>query len=264
MKPLYIENISLYGPGLPNWHEAASILRAPEAYLGETLAPLQSPFLSPGIKRKTTLHMQLAIYAADKALEGTDVDPSQIELVFASSEGDLDVTHHICYALTLESKPVSPTKFQNSILNAAAGHLGILTKNTASATTVTAASHSLAVGLLQSCATALVEEAPVLFVSYDAPALLKVKSDTATIEPFAVGFLLRPNASKRSLASLQLELREGRETTKIEHDTLSKVAERSSTAGVLPLMMALARGEEASIALSYSPDQVLGVEVVPC
>jgi hypothetical protein len=264
LKPLYIETISLYGPGLPSWQEAVHTLLAPETYREDITAPLQSTFLSSGIKRKTTQHMQLAIHAADKALEGTDTDLSNIELVFASSEGDLNIAHHICYSLTLEGKPVSPTKFQNVILNAAAGHLGILLKNTASATTVTAAAHSLAVGLLQSYTTSLTESAPILYVAYDAPALLKIDPYALPIDPFSVGFLLSPAPSERSIASIRLSLQDGTEITPIENASLSRVSARSSTARVLPLMIALARQQPETVALPYSHDQVLSVEVTPC
>ncbi|MFC5743269.1 beta-ketoacyl synthase chain length factor [Dyella tabacisoli] len=264
MKPLYIETISLYGPGLPSWQEAALTLLAPETYREDMVGPLQSTFLSSGIKRKTSQHMQLAIYAADKALEGTDTDPNDIEFVFASSEGDLNIAHHICYSLTLEGKPVSPTKFQNVILNAAAGHLGILMKNTASATTVTAASHSLAVGLLQSYTTSLTESTPILYVAYDAPALLKIDPDAAPIDPFSVGFLLSPSPSKRSIASIRLSLQDGTQITPVENANLSRVSTRSSAAGVLPLMIALAKQQQETVVLPYSNQQVLSVEVTPC
>lgn len=264
MKSLHIEAISLYGPGLPCWNESIPLLLAPEAYREDLVQPLQSTFLTPSIKRKTTEHMQLAIHAADKALEGTNVNHKDIELVFASHAGDLNIAHHICYSLTLEGKPGSPTKFQNVILNAAAGHLGILMKNTASATTVTAASYSMTVGLLQSYTTALTESLPILFVAYDAPAILKIDPEAPAIDPFAVGFLFNPHRTERSIASIRVNLRDGTEPTPVDDPVLARVSKRSSAAGSLPLLIALAKKQRTTVALPYSGNQVLSIEVTPC
>ncbi|MDR3416520.1 MAG: beta-ketoacyl synthase chain length factor [Nevskia sp.] len=263
MKPLQIETVSLYGPGLPGWHDSIPVLQAPERYNEELTTPLQSPFLTSAIKRRTTQHMQLAIYAADKALEGTDVNPNNVELVFATTEGDLNISHHIFCSLTQETKSVSPTRFHNVILNAAAGHLGILTKNTAGATTVTAASYSMAVGLLQAYTTALTESIPVLYVAYDAPAILQIHTGSKPIDPFAVGFLFNPHTTSQRVASIQLDLRDGTDITPVDHPVLAEVSKRSSAAGSLPLLMALAEKRPATVALPYSGCQLLQVEVMP-
>jgi len=254
----------VYGPGLPGWDESIPLLLAPETYNEDLVRPLQSTFLTSSIKRRTTQHMQLAIHAAEKALEGTGTDRSSIELVFATSEGDLDIAHHIFYSLTLEGKPVSPMKFQNVILNAAAGHLGILMKNTASATTVTAASNSLAVGLLQSYTTALTESLPILYVAYDAPSILKMDPKSKPIDPFAVSFLFRPEPSDRSIASIRLNLLDGTDSTPVDDPVLAQISKRSSAAGSLPLLIALAKKQRAMVALPYSNSQSLNIEVTPC
>lgn len=263
MNPLPIEAVSLYGPGLPSWQDAVPLLAEPERYREEAVPPLQTTFITSAVRRRTTPHMQIAIHAADKALEGTDIDRSNIELVFATTEGDLNISHNIFCSLTQETKSVSPTRFHNVILNAAAGHLGILTKNTAGATTVTAANYSMAVGLLQAYTTALVESIPVLFVAYDAPAILQLHNPGGTpMDPFAVGLLLNPRPAKAPLASIRMTLRDDIEATRIDAPALADVSRRSSAAGSLPLLMALASGQPSTVALPYSETQRLLVEVL--
>lgn len=264
VKPLYIESVSVYGRGLPSWNESVAKLASPDDFTEEALGGIQCGFLSSSIKRRTTPHMQIAIYAAEQALQGQDANHENIELVFATSEGDLNIAHDICYALTLEDKPVSPQKFQNVILNAAAGHLGIIMKNTASATSVTGAFNSLAVGFLQAYTTAIAEEVPVLYVAYDAPSVLAINPDGDMMDPFSVGFLLKPYPSDKSLASLSLNIEEGEITRQIDNELLADISSRSSAAGSLPILVALAKKESANISLPYAENQVLNIEISPC
>lgn len=263
-KPLYIEAVSLYGPGMPSWSEAKPLFSQPEVFCDETLAPMQSKFLVSGVKRRTTQHMHVAIYAAERALEEYDGDNENIELVFATSEGDLNIAHDICYALTLEDKPVSPQKFQNVILNAAVGHFGIITKNIASASSVTGATNSLAIGLLHSYASSMAEETPVLFVAYDAPSLLAINPNGEPLDPFSVGFIFRPYQTDKSIAAITMRQAEGRAMTRLANPLMERIATRTSSARALTLLSALANNESAEINLPYCENSVLTIEISPC
>jgi len=50
------------------------------------------------------------------------VEPATLPSVFASSGGDGHNCHEICQALSLEERLISPTRFHNSVHNAAAGY----------------------------------------------------------------------------------------------------------------------------------------------
>src|SRR3546814_20105073 len=49
-------------------------------------------------------------------------DPASLPSVFASTHGDLPIMAYMCAPLTGEPRSISPTKFHNSVHNAAAGY----------------------------------------------------------------------------------------------------------------------------------------------
>src|SRR3546814_16767116 len=49
-------------------------------------------------------------------------DPASLPSVFASTHGDLPIMDYMCATLASEPRTISPTKFHNSVHNAAAGY----------------------------------------------------------------------------------------------------------------------------------------------
>ncbi|MFZ5602165.1 MAG: beta-ketoacyl synthase chain length factor [Pseudomonadota bacterium] len=264
MNPVYIEALSVLGPGLPDWITAQSILRGVESYQFSPTPPVSCGYLTPNIKRRTSLHMQVALQAAEKALKQSDLDPATIELVFASSEGDLNIADEIFAALTHPEKLVSPQKFQNVILNAAIGHLGIILGNKSSATSVSGGEYSFAVGLLQAAVSAAMENRPVLFVSYDALGPDHVDPRDASIEPFSVGVLLSPAQTQASIARMVPRLADGGEESAMDSEALEKVRTSIGAARSLPVLSAIATGKARSVSLPYCEKSCLNLELEPC
>ncbi|HVL02647.1 MAG TPA: beta-ketoacyl synthase chain length factor [Dongiaceae bacterium] len=264
MNPVYVEAVSVLGPGLPDWQAAQSILRGDESYTFGPTPSVSCAYLTPNIKRRTSLHMHVALQAAEKALTQTHFDPSDVELLFASAEGDLHIADEIFVALTQPEKQVSPQKFQNVILNAAVGHLGIILGNKASATSVTGGEYSFAVGLLQAAISVATEDRPVLFIAYDALGPGHLDPRTVNGEPFSVGLLLSPIKTDRSLSSLAIRLEDGEEETSMDEGVLEKVRTSLGAARSLPLLTAIANATTQAIALPYCERSRLNVELQPC
>lgn len=263
MNPVYIEAVSILGPGFPDWESAQEIFCDRNEYNPEPTSTVNCSYLSANVKRRTTLHMQVALHAAEKALQQVNMNGADVELVFASNEGDLGIADEIFLALTEPEKIVSPQKFQNVILNAAIGHLGIILGNQHSATCVSGGEYSFAVGLLQAATSAVIENHPVLFVCYDAlgPSRLDPRHVS---EPCSVAVLLSPSKSDYSLASmvpaLSGDLRESVMTT----DKLEKTRVSIGAARALPLLAAIARESNETVAMPYCEKSILGVEISIC
>lgn len=264
MNPVYVEALSLLGPGLPDWEAAQAILEGRQAYSYEPTPPVNCGYLTPNIKRRTTLHMQVAFHAAEKSLQQSDVNPQDIELVFSSTDCDLGIADKIFSALSLPEKMVSPQNFQNVILNAAIGHLGIVLGNRASATSVTGGEFSFAVGLLHAATSVLTENHPVLYVSYDVlgPEYLDIREPGK--QPFSVGMVLTPARTPRSLISFVPSLSEGNEETVMQSDALEQVRNGIGAARVLPLLESVLSAAPRTIRVPYCEKTVLNLELAPC
>ena len=64
----------------------------------------------------------VALEVALAACRAADRDPATLPSVFASTHGDLAITDYMCETLATDPTAVSPTKFHNSVHNAAAGY----------------------------------------------------------------------------------------------------------------------------------------------
>lgn len=264
MKPVYLDSVSVLGPGLPDWLSAQAIFDGRAGYSFEPTPAVNCGYLSPNVKRRTTLHMQVALHAAEKALAGAAIDPSDIELVFSSAEGDLGIADEIFRALVLPEKLVSPQKFQNVILNAAIGHLGIILKNRSSATSVSGGEYSFAVGLLQAATSVIIENRPVLYVAYDCVGPTHLDPRKSDSEPFSVGMLLSPTRGDRSIGSLQHALLSEWDDSRLDNPELEQVRCSIGAARSLPLLDAIARNTESAIMFPYCEASGLKVEFHPC
>ena len=117
----------MLGPGLDNWPDAAAVLSGQRAYEpAPTVLPM--PTLLPAAERRRTGRVvKLALAVALEATTRAGSEPAQLASVFSSSGGDGHNCHEICQALALDSREISPTRFSNSVHNAAAGYWSIAT-----------------------------------------------------------------------------------------------------------------------------------------
>lgn len=264
MNPVYVQAVSILGPGLPDWETTRSILRGEREYEPAATPAVSCTYLSPNVKRRTTRHMQIALHAAEKALQQTDLDPVTVELLFASADGDQGIADEILTALTKPEKMVSPQKFQNVILNAAIGHLGIILGNQQSATAISAGTYSFAAGLLHAATSAIVENHPVLFVCYDEVGTERTDPRDGDIEPASIALLLSPEASTQSIARLVARIEPGNDDTELSSAPLESLRKSLGTYRSLSFLAGLANLEGNAVRLPHCEKTVLTVELAPC
>jgi len=162
-----INGIGLWGPGLNSWEEfQAAREECVEIRPADFVAP------SPGVipareQRRAPLPVKLAVEVAQQACEMAAVDHSTVASVFTSAMGDSGITDYLCRTLAGPDKMVSPTKFHNSVHNAASGYWSIAAKNRATSGYVGGFEHSFPVALLEATVLCITEETPVLLVAND-------------------------------------------------------------------------------------------------
>lgn len=259
MTKIWLQSVSLFGPGFLGWPQSKEILKNISEYNKATIPAIESRFLSANNKRRTSPHMQIAIQAADHALSSANVDETSIELIFTSSEGDMDVAEDNLQALAHKEKEISPQKFQNVILNAAAGHLGIFMKNHSGSTTVSGENNVFCVGLLQTYSTLLDGKKNALLVAYDAPSQMPYMPKEQPF--FSVGLVFDKDPNENSLAGLNLKLLETTKVSKSQVSELEKLRSSTASAACLPLLTALANRQCEPIELYYSKELILEVQL---
>ena len=164
-----IAGIGFWANGLPSWNDAVAF--AQHGTLPENPPARPSPqLLAPNERRRAPESVAVALEAALAACTASCRDPATLPSVFASTHGDLAITDYVVATLASEPRALSPTKFHNSVHNAAAGYWTIGTGCTAPTTAVTAYDASFAQGLLEALSLLAAGHEAVLFAACDATA----------------------------------------------------------------------------------------------
>jgi hypothetical protein len=238
---LFIDGIALWAPRLPGWESARKILAGLEPPPTEP-APRPSPeLLAPTERRRAPDTVALAVDSALKACTAAGRDPASLPCVFSSMHGDLGITDYMCATLASDPKLVSPTKFHNSVHNAAAGYWSIGAGSTRPYTSLSAGEQSFGAGLLETCVQARSGHEAVLLVAYDIDARGPLAPVAASNHKLCVSLVISPERSARSVAQFSWTLLagSGRAASMATAANAALVA-GNSTESCLPLMQALA------------------------
>ena len=265
VKPLtaWIDGIGFIAPGLPDWTSARAVLRG-EAALAAAPSVLPAPSLLPPAERRRAsrvVKLTLALGLEAAAQAGTDI--ATLATVFAASGADGHNCHAICEQLATDDRQISPTRFHNSVHNAAAGYWGIATGSMAPCQVLCAYDASFGAGLLDALGQVVVDRQPSLLIAYDSeyPEPLFAKRPVPDVA--GVALLLTPERSERSLASLTVTpasaAAESLGDAALEALRVSIPALRA-----LPLLQKLARGEAGQVCLDYLPPMQLQVDIGLC
>ena len=264
MKPVYVEGIGVFAPGLVGWEQCAAVLAGRMPYTPAPLPRLSPSLLAPDVRRRTTDHIRLAVEVAGEAVRHAQCDAAQLASVFASSESDGAITHNICEEVTLPTPEVSPTRFHNSVNNAPAGYWCMAVGSQQPSTSVAAFDATFAAGLLEAVSQVLTEGLSLILVAHDTPLPEPLNGVRPMGASFGVALVLTAQPTARSLARLTLT-----SLAEDEKESVSSVPELEVLRGAnpvarsLPLLVALARQVRTHIVLPYVGGKMLGASLEP-
>lgn len=164
-----VRGIGLQGPGLADWAQGQGALRDAAGWTAAPTALSAPARLPPTERRRAGAVVKLSFAVADQACAMAGVDVHTLATVFSSTGADSANCHALCEALAQPERIVSPTRFTNSVHNAAAGYWHIATQSRAPSTSLCAFDGSFAAGLLEAAAQAVALRRPVLLVAADVP-----------------------------------------------------------------------------------------------
>jgi hypothetical protein len=259
----WVEGVGLLGPGLPDWPGAAKVLAGAAAYDPRTTVLPALECLPPAERRRTGNVVRLALSVGLEATRRAGADAGELPAVFSSSGGDGENLHEICQVLAGAERQISPTRFHNSVHNAASGYWGIATGATVASNALCAHDASFGAGLLEALTQIHIDETAVLLIAYDAGFPEPMRSVRPIPDAFAVALLLAPAARPGSLAQLTVDL-SAAPAERLSDPQLEALRAQVPAARSLPLLRRIARGERAAVVLDYLENQRLNVEVSPC
>lgn len=164
----YIQGIGFWGNQLPDWEKAAHFARTGELPDAESIAKKPAPqLLAANERRRAPDSVLLALDVGLQACATAKRDPSTLPSIFTSTHGDLAITDYMAETLATDPVSISPTKFHNSVHNAAAGYWTIGNHCMAPATAISAHDYSFAQGLIEALMQLSAGNPDVLLVAYD-------------------------------------------------------------------------------------------------
>jgi hypothetical protein len=259
----YLNGVGLLGPGLADWRGAARVLSGGATWeCAPTVLP--APQCLPGAERRRTGPLvKLTLAVGLEATTAAGADPASLPAVFSSSGADGQTCHDICEVLASADRQLSPTRFHNSVHNAAAGYWGIATGATPASNALCAHDASFAAGLLEALCQVAVERTSVLLVAYDGSYPQPMHRIRPIPDAFGVALVLAPEAGAASLARLEAYLCAAR-ADRMTDAALESLRASIPAARSLPLLAQLARGASGRVVVDYLDGAGLAVEVHSC
>ncbi|MCS3747938.1 MULTISPECIES: beta-ketoacyl synthase chain length factor [unclassified Xanthomonas] len=250
-----IEGIGFWTQGLPTWEAAHAFVHG--APLQETPTRPAPQLLAANERRRAPDTVAVSLEAALAACTAAGRDPASLPSVFTSTHGDLAITDYMCTTLASDPLAISPTKFHNSVHNAAAGYWTIGAGAMTPATAISAHAASFAQGLLEALVQLTAGVDAVLLAGYDARSV----GPLGRISPsqgLLGGALVLGRAGQAGKPQLQARLDDGAPSP--DDGALAHHVAGNAMAPMLPLFALLA-GHGDSAALYAGPGRVLRVEL---
>lgn len=257
----WIEGIGLIAPGLPNWDSARAVLRGEHAWEAAPSA-LPAPDLLPAAERRRAsrvvkLALALGVQAAGQR------DLSTLATVFSSSGADGHNCHALCEQLAGEDRYISPTRFHNSVHNAAAGYWGIASRSMEPCQVLCAYDASFGAGLLEALAQAATTQRPVLLIAYDSEYPEPLHAARPVPDCAGVALLMTPQASGHALAHIALAV-SSQTPQPLRHAALEPLRQAIPALRSLSMLEQLASGQAGTVHIDHLPGMPLAIEVTPC
>ena len=259
MHEAIVEGIGFWGNGLPDWDAACTWMR-------EGRHPTQAParpsptLLAANERRRAPATVVVALEAALAACEAAGREATTLPSIFASTYGEIAITDYMCATLASDPRAISPTRFHNSVHNAAAGYWTIGTGAHVPATAISAGRASFAQGLVEAMAQLAAGSEAVLLVAYDGPACGPL-GEVAPSEGLLGVALVLSRTPCAGLPTLRMALEPCAGTDAADDaGPLSQRLAGNAMQPALPLLEALAL-ERTQVLLPAGPDQTLRIDI---
>lgn len=256
-----VAGIGVWSPLVPGWDALCALARGEPLPQAQQALPPAS-LLPPAERRRATLSTRIVLTVAQEALAASRWNAADIATVFASSSGSPDITDTLCAMLAAGDTQISPTRFHNSVHNAAAGYYSIAVECRAASTSIAAFDASAAAGLLEAAVLVATEQRPVLFVSFDSPYTGALARQRTLGQAWGVALALMPrDAAPAPMLDIGWRADQDNGETRCASAQLDALRLGNPTARLLPLLFALAGSAPPQVRLDAPLGAQLRIEV---
>jgi len=256
-RKVFVNEISVVAPGMEAPDELQGILKGDIKWMPIELSRMIPSALPANEARRTTTVIRLAL----KVIETIDQE-ANTSVVFASSEGDLDITDKICKALATKEKMVSPTLFHNSVHNAPAGYFSISANMKTPSVSLSAGDNTFSAGLIEAISQVLIENNDVLLVAYDNTTPTDLDAFRHFDYPVGIALLLSANKKSSTIGSINASVvSKGLGITQCLNNSLETLRLGNPIGSGLPLIEALVKEVKSEIVIPYLNQNQLLVKV---
>lgn len=189
MNELSILGLGAWSPRFASWGALVNGLRTGR---WQTEALLEPSRIAARERRRAPKSVKMAVEVMTQACEMALLEPREVATVFSSAMGDMQITDDMCSALARPPREISPTRFHNSVHNAANGYWSIATGSHAPASAVSAFLYTAPVAFLEAAIQAVDSNGPVLLVTQEMAAPFTLRDTCPTVADFAAAILLAP------------------------------------------------------------------------
>jgi hypothetical protein len=255
----FVHGVALWAPRIPGWTLAAPVLRG-EAAAAEQPAPRPAPaVLAPTERRRAPDTVAIALEVAARACESAGADPRTLSSVFASTQGDLAISDYMSETLARTPALISPTRFHNSVHNAAAGYWCIGTGCLQPYTALTAGEDTFGEGLLEALVQAQSSGRQTLLVAYDIESRGPLATMAHSKGIVGAGVVVSPMAGAAAMARIRWRTARGTQRTAPLARNAGLVA-GNAMAACLPFFEAIAWMEARTVRVGLSPSMLLELD----
>lgn len=257
---LYLDGVSVFGPGLTGWAQTCDVLTGRQPYIAAPTALPAVEKLPPAERRRVGTPVKLSMAIGLEAARHAGADLANLATVFSSTEADCDNSHAILEALASPDRALSPTRFHNSVHNAASGYWGIATGSMQPSTSLSAYDATFVAGLLEAATQAISSGKPCLLLAYDTAYPEPLQRLRPIPAAMGVALVLNPCQTPAASAVLKLTFSDAA-ATRMPQDDLEHLRQSIPTGRSLPLLTLLAQGRNGSVVLDYLDTLRLSIEV---
>lgn len=259
----YIEGIGILGPGLNNWPDSRTVICGQRPYQpAKTVLPL--PALLPAAERRRSgAIVRLTLATGLEAITAAGLDAATLPMVFSASGGDGENCHAICEMLASDDRQISPTRFHNSVHNAAAGYWSIATGAMSASTVLGAFDACFGAGLLETLTQVVVDDTRVVFLACDTGYPEPLHSARPIPDAFGIALVLAPQRSAKALTKITVSLTDAY-ADRLDDGALEHLRTTIPAARGLPLLRDIALGGAHRVVLDYLDSARLAVAVASC
>lgn len=259
--------VGAWGPGFNSWPELRDRLNNLVQNSDEELiaSPPKPEIIPANERRRSPLAVRAAVDVSWQALQQSGLRSSDVACVFGSGLGDTDITDYMCRVLTTPEKQLSPTKFHNSVHNAAAGYWTISSGCMKSANSIAAYQDTAGTCLLEAMIQCVQHNEPVLITVFDIAAQQTWQQIFPCAQSFAASLLICPEdfPVETCLAKLSFSADKNPVAPIVDlPEFLQSLYEQNPAAKIIPLLKLLANPGSSKLSFSTGAQSYLTLECI--